>query len=247
MQYLNLDKLEAISADGFRQRAPYPWVNVPDILTDEGFGRLRQSLPEVELFERRVGVKRAFGQGYHDRYILHYKPELPLEEPWREFLAEIQGRTYESFVRRMFGLRPRDTYVLTMEWYYGWQGCAVSPHCDARRKLATHIFYFNTQEDWDPGWGGEILIMDDGRRRKTHSAPHFEDLEVAASIDPRGNGSLLFQRTRHSWHGVRPLLSPPGHLRKLFLITINVPTVQVLWRRLRGKDPDGYSIIAKAG
>jgi len=36
------------------------------------------------------------------------------------------------------------------------EGCAVSPHCDAVRKLATHIFYFNTEADWDPGWGGRF-------------------------------------------------------------------------------------------
>jgi len=39
---------------------------------------------------------------------------------------------------------------------------------------------------------------------------------------------------------VRPLQPPPGSLRKLFIITINVPTLQVWWRRVRGKDPDGY-------
>ena len=98
-----------------------------------------------------------------------------------------------------------------MEWYYAWQGCAVPPHCDARRKLATHLFYFNTPEDWDSGWGGEVLILDDERRWKAHSGPTFDDLRVAASIDPRGNGSLLFQRTPHSWHGVRPLQPPPDH------------------------------------
>jgi hypothetical protein len=67
---------------------------------------------------------------------------------------------------------------------------------------------------------------------------------VGAEIDPRGNGSLLFQRTDHSWHGVRPLQPPPGSLRKLFIITINVPTLQVWWRRVRGKDPDGYPFKA---
>ena len=133
-------------------------------------------------------------------------------------------------------------FVLTLEWYYAWQGCGVSPHCDARRKLGTHIFYFNTEADWDSSWGGRILIMDDGGRLKTHSAPAFDDLGIAASLDPRGNGSLLFQRTAHSWHGVRPLESPPGHLRKLFIVTINASTIQVLWRRVRGKDPDGYPL-----
>jgi hypothetical protein len=67
-------------------------------------------------------------------------------------------------------------------------------------------------------------------------------LKVAAALEPWGNESLLFKRTPHSWHGVRPLQCPPGQLRKLFLITINVPSFQVWWRRVRGKDPDGYRI-----
>jgi hypothetical protein len=206
-------------------------------LTPEGFERLRQTLPNVTLFDRQVGKKRAYGQKSHDRYLLHYQTNTELAEPWRAFVTELNGETYFSFLRRMFGPQ---RFILTLEWYYAWQGCAVSPHCDAKRKLATHIFYFNTDADWDPGWGGHILILDDGGRFKAHSGPAFEELNVAAAIDPRGNGSLLFQRTDHSWHGVRPLQPPPGSLRKLFIITINVPTFQVWWRKVRGKDPDGY-------
>jgi len=41
---------------------------------------------------------------------------------------------------------------------------------------------------------------------------------------------------------VRPLNCPEGQLRKLFIVTINLPTFQVWWRRVRGKDPDGYRI-----
>ena len=88
----------------------------------------------------------------------------------------------------------------------------MSPHCDAVRKLATHIFYFNTEADWDAKWGGEILILDSERQFKAHSAPSFDELKVAASLRPSGNGSLLFQRTPHSWHGVRPLQCPQGQL-----------------------------------
>jgi hypothetical protein len=196
----------------------------------------------VALFDRWEGVKRGFGQGHHDRYILHYHPSLNVAAPWKEFIAELQSETYASLVRRVFPLRRGANFILTLEWYYAWQGCGVSPHCDARRKLGTHIFYFNTEEDWESSWGGRILIMDDHKRFKTHSAPSFDELDVAASLDPWGNGSLLFQRTAHSWHGVRPLESPPGPLRKLFIVTINLPTIQVLWRRMRGKDPDGYPI-----
>ena len=242
MEYLNRDRIEQVSHESFQRQQPYPWVEIGGILTHEGHDLLRQTLPDASMFDRKVGVKRAFGQGYHDRYILHYHPSLDLAEPWKEFVAELHGKTYEALVRRMFGLGRGAHFVLTLEWYYAWQGCGVSPHCDARRKLGTHIFYFNTEADWDSSWGGRILIMDDGGRLKTHSAPAFDDLGIAASLDPRGNGSLLFQRTAHSWHGVRPLESPPGHLRKLFIVTINASTIQVLWRRVRGKDPDGYPL-----
>jgi hypothetical protein len=136
----------------------------------------------------------------------------------------------------------RRKFIPTLEWYYAWRGCSVSPHCDAKRKLATHIFYFNTEEDWDSAWGGQILMLDSERRRRTHSGPSFDDLRTAASIEARGNGSLFFQRTPQSWHGVRPLQCPEGKLRKLFLVTINVPSFQVLWRKIRGKDPDGFRL-----
>jgi hypothetical protein len=219
-------------------------VNIQDTLTPQGYEQLRATLPDVSLFDRKVAVRRAFGQGYHDRYILHYRPGVAVAEPWRDFLAELHGRAYQSFLHRVLGVGPGKRLILTLEWYYAWRGCAVSPHCDARRKLATHIFYFNTEADWDPAWGGHILMLDDKGRLHPHSAPGFDDLEVGASIDPRGNGSLLFQRTEHSWHGVRPLECPPEKLRRLFIATINMQTWQVIWRRIRGKDPDGYCIRA---
>lgn len=244
MEYLNRACIEGVSAQAFQKQHPYPWVDIQGSLTQQGYEQLRATLPNVSLFDKKVGVKRAYGQGYHDRYILHYLPSVPVAEPWKEFIAELHQAPYQTFLRRMFGFRPGKRLILTLEWYYAWQGCAVSPHCDARRKLATHIFYFNTEEDWESSWGGQILMLDDGKRLHPHSAPSFDELGVGGSIDPRGNGSLLFQRTEHSWHGVRPLQPPPGQLRKLFIITVNIPTWQVVWRRIRGKDPDGYRLRA---
>lgn len=240
MNYLNRDCIDHASEKTFQSQPPYPWMNFQGSLTPEAFDRLRATLPDISIFDRKVGVKRGYGQGSHDRYLLHYRPNLPIDPAWQEFINELQGPTYQSFLRRMLGVDKQ--YICTFEWYYAWQGCSVSPHCDARRKLATHIFYFNTEADWDTSWGGQVLMLDDEKRFRAHSAPKFDDFKVAASIDPRGNGSLLFQRTDHSWHGVRPLAAPADHFRKLFIVTINIPTVQVWWRRVRGKDPDGYLI-----
>lgn len=244
MQYLNQDSINGITQDAFQGQKPYPWSSIQETLTPEGFERLREALPDVSGFRRMVGVKRGYGQAPHDRALLHYRSGMELSGPWQEFLAEIQGEAYQAFLRRVLKLEPRQEIILTMEWYYAWEGCAVSPHCDARRKLATHIFYFNTDADWQTEWGGQILILNDGGRFKAHSAPAYDDFEVAASLVPKGNVSLLFERTEHSWHGVRPLQCPPDVLRKLFIVTVNLPTFQVWWRRVRGKDPDGYPIGA---
>jgi hypothetical protein len=243
MTCFNPDCIERVSASAFQAQKPYPWAHMQDTLTTEGWDRLRATLPDMSQFQRMVGVKRGYGQAPHNRGLLHYREGMDIAEPWKAFIAELHGKAYDAFLRRMLGLGPDQQIILTMEWYYAWQGCSVSPHCDARRKLATHIFFFATDEDWPREWGGDILILDDESRYKAHSAPGFDDLKVAASLDLRKNGSLLFQRTDHSWHGVLPLKSPrPDVYRKLFIVTVNIPTFQVWWRRVRGKDPDGYPL-----
>lgn len=245
MSCLNHANLSTVSPASFQAQKPYPWAHMRDTLLQEGWDTLRATLPDISQFQRMIGVKRAHGQAPHNRGILHYVDGMECAEPWKEFIAELHGKDYDAFLRRMLGLAPGQKILLTMEWYYAWQGCSVSPHCDARRKLATHIFFFADDEDWPHEWGGDILILDDEGRYQPHSAPGFDDLKVAASLDLRKNGSLLFRRTDHSWHGVRPLQSPdPGVYRKLFIVTVNVPTLQVWWRRVRGKDPDGFRLRA---
>jgi hypothetical protein len=241
MNYLNWEQLDNLSSESFQNRPPYPWAHIEHSLTSEGYARLRETLPAVEGFDKHIGAKRAHGQAPHDRYMLHYHAGLELAEAWREFLAELNGPRYQAFLRRLLGNR---RYIPTFSWHYAWGGCSVSPHCDAARKRATHIFHFNDEKDWDQAWGGETLILDCGRSFPTHSAPGFEEFTVAGAHGPAGNGSLLFQRTPHSWHGMKPLKCPQGKLRQIFSVTLNIPTAQVLWRRLRGKDPDGFRLRA---
>lgn len=240
MEYLNREGLAATSVDSFRKQHPYPWLKMPKTLTEQGYRALCENMPPLTMFNKNEGVKRAYGQAPQDRYALHYHPGLTLSQPWMEFIAELQGEEYLSFLRRMLG---SESFLLTFEWHYAWQGCSVSPHCDAARKIATHLFYFNP-EDWDPSWGGQTLILDGGGRFRTHSAPTFEQLQLVASSEPCGNNSLLFGRTKESWHGVRPLNCPEGTMRRLFKVTVNAMGFQVWWRKLRGKDPDGFPLHA---
>ena len=69
-------------------------------------------------------------------------------------------------------------------------------------------------------------------RFKAGSAPAFEDFDEAFSSDSIGNRSLLFIRQGNSWHGVKPIQCPEGHLRKVFIVVIDNDKP---WYRLRSR------------
>ncbi len=242
MGYLNRKCLNRISSESFRKEKPYPWASIEDTMMPEAFERLAQTFPDLSFFPQEPQNGSAFGQVRQARAISPYRQDSPLPPVWKEFVAELEGEFYESFLRRMFELPAGQPLLLSMEWHYAWQGCAVSPHCDAPLNLGRHIFYFNTESEWDAKWGGEILILDDLWRLPADAAPRFEDLQTAAVVDPRGNGSLIFRSTDHSWHGIRPLESPPRRLRKLFVVTVNAPAAKAWWSRVRRKAASGDTL-----
>ncbi|MGC8467978.1 MAG: 2OG-Fe(II) oxygenase [Acidithiobacillus sp.] len=245
MEYIDTAVMESLLAqrDAFQQKQPYPYASIEGFLREEAFTALCRESPspeEMELENRR----RAHGQQTHQRLSLQVVPatEGRLSSHWRNFLGELRGPVYLDFWRQMLGLPRRRPVLLSMHWHYAAAGASVSPHTDARRKLGSHIFYLNTPADWQEEWGGQTLVLDDGGRFPRHSAPTYDDLQLVAASTVLGNRSFLFAQTDHSWHAVRELRSPPGHLRKVFIVVANRLSFQVLSRRLRGKDPDGFRL-----
>jgi hypothetical protein len=218
MSYLDYARLDALDGEAFRNQKPYPWINPEGALTDAAYRELRDDLPDVSLFDGYFGVSRAHGQQSHDRYVLEYRDGLDLPAPWQAFVDELRGPRYRDFLRRLFGVR---SLYLNFHWHYTPNGCSVSPHCDAKHKLGSQIFYLNTEDDWDPAWGGETLILDDKGRFGRRSAPAFEEFDQVLPSQALGNRSLIFMQTGNSWHGVRPIQCPEGKLRKVFIVVVN--------------------------
>ena len=237
MKYLDLERLSKIDPASFRAQKPYPWINPGGLLTEDGYRRLRETLPDVSQLNPVFGRHRMHGQQSHDRLSLEYTDELDVDEPWKEFTLELRSKEYRAFVARMFGVTSSD---LNFHWHYTPNGCSVSPHCDARHKLGSHIFYFNTEDDWDPTWGGETLVLDDGGRFDRKTAPQFDDFDRVTSSQTMGNYSFLFAQTAHSWHGVREIQCPQDRMRKVFIVVINRRSPMIWARRLLGKSPKGY-------
>jgi hypothetical protein len=240
MRFLDIARLEALDAETFRSRQPYPWANPEGLLTEEGYRRLVATLPDPVMFERRFGVRRSHGQRSHDRLALEYDRRLDLAPEWHAFVAELRSGDYKRFLRRMFDRR---LLQLKFHWHYTPRGCSVSPHCDAPHKIGSHIFCFNTAADWDPEWGGQTLILDDSGRFHRRSAPGFEDFDRVITADNLGNRSVLFRRRGDSWHGVRELTCPEGAFRKVFIVVVDDPVRALrnrLGKRLRGKPVSDY-------
>jgi hypothetical protein len=237
MTYLDFERLKEIDPIAFQSQKPYPWINPEGLLTEEGYRCLLDTLPDISLFEWRCGEKRKYGQLSHDRFSLEYRDDLGVAQPWKEFVAQLRGKEYQGFLRRLLRVRSLE---LSFHWHYAPNGCSVSPHCDAKWKLGSHIFYFNTSQDWDPSWGGETLILDDGGRFERESAPHCDDFARVIPSQASGNRSLLFARKEHSWHGVREIRCPEDRLRKVFIVVINRFTPADRVRRFFGSPPKGY-------
>ena len=217
MKYLDIDKLRALRTDEFMAVKPYPFYNEP-VLTGQGFADLLANMPPLEMFEAIMGKERRAGQAPHDRYSLEYTPGMPVPKPWQEFISELCSDAYRSEIERLFGARKVE---FRFHWHYTPGGSDVSPHCDARRERGSHLFYFNSEEEWDPAWGGATLALDDGGRLSYDTAPALEDFDDIIEFDSIGNAAALMLRTDHSWHAVRPIKCPEGKLRRIFIVVVN--------------------------
>ena len=236
LNILDQQQFRAIATDTFRKAEPYPWLNPEGLLTSQAFDLLRANMPPLDMMKASFGRKRAHGQKPHDRYALEYQENLDVHPAWHQFVAELNGPVYQDWLARLFATH---RFRLTYHWHYAPRGASVSPHCDAKRKLGSHIFYFNTPDEWDREWGGETVVLDDHGRFSRASAPEFEDFDRAWTADAMGNRSLLFQRQGNSWHGVKTLNCPEDRLRKVFIVVVNADNLFGRIRRMFHK-PEGY-------
>jgi hypothetical protein len=222
--YLDYEKLAAIEPSDFQNNKPFPWINPGGLLTDAGFERLFETLPDVSLFEKSFGKTRKYGQESHDRYNLEYRESLDIADPWRDFIEELRGSKYHAFLTSLFDGEP---FRLRFHWHYAINGSSVSPHCDSSQKLGSHLFYFNKSDEWDPAWGGATLVLDDHDNITRGSSPEFSDFDEHIASHFLDNASFVFQRTPHSWHGVEEIRCPEGAMRRVFIVVIDG------WRLLR--------------
>lgn len=237
-RYLDFEKLEAIDPGTFRTTKPFPYANPEGLITDEGYRQLLDNMPDISMFEKIFGYRRLGGQDPHNRYALEWTPQIDVPAPWQEFIGELRSDRYRRAVARLMG---GNKVEFRFHWHYTPNGCSVSPHTDSKREHGSHLFYFNAEGDWDPAWGGDTLVLDDGGRLDFKTAPTYEDFVAEIPAKSIGNYSLLFERTDHAWHAVREITCPEGRMRRLFIVVVSPDNLY--WKvrdRLIGKKVKFY-------
>jgi len=233
MSFIDFSTLNSLSPREFRNTRPYAWMNPQGFLTEQGFATLRDALPDISLFQSTFGQTRHHGQKNHDRFSLEYRPDLDIDPVWHAFMAELNGPEYTRWLKKCFSAW---NLKLSAHWHYTPNGCSVSPHCDSRKKLGSHIFYFNTEQDWQEAWGGETIVLDDHGEFTDRSAPEFSDFYAETAATTLGNRSLLFKRTNHAWHGVKAVQCPEGAFRKVFIVVVErVKPIKILRKSLAAR------------
>ncbi|WP_338462552.1 2OG-Fe(II) oxygenase [Synechococcus elongatus IITB7] len=233
--FLDPQVLASLEVNAFLQRSPFPWLNPAGLLSAEAFEQLCEQFPPLSLFERHESRSRHFGQRPHDRYYLAYETsiyhgaaadsgpgvarleDLPL--PWQQFLTELQtSEPFHQFIRQALG---SDRYIMRFAWHVGTGGSEVSPHLDSELKIGTLIFYFNTDANWDPAWGGATLVL--GDRQTQAMNPDFNEFGIVIQTQFLNNRCFFFRNTPEAWHGVEALTCPEGQQRRLFNVIFEVP------------------------
>jgi hypothetical protein len=235
--------LGAFSKAHFGAQGPYPWKALDGLLTKDRFDLLLREFPSLELFEFHHGLDRNYGQRPHDRYYLAYEKSLyhsrsvkkekgvvrkdtELSTAWISFVQALKTDPgYRAFIREALGT---DEYEMRFAWHIGVTASEVSPHLDSETKLGTHIFYFNTPDDWNESWGGAFLVLSELKAQRMD--PDFTDFEGELPVSVLGNKSVIFKNTPRAWHGVRKLTCPPEKHRRLFNVIFEKRPP--LWRKV---------------
>ncbi|MDQ3258049.1 MAG: 2OG-Fe(II) oxygenase [Acidobacteriota bacterium] len=235
-EFINYELLENFAPNVFLSKPPYPWHDFHRFLTPEGFAALYENFPPLDVFEVHSDMERVYGQRPHNRYYLAYEESVyaraqagngnkgtvkqaNLPEAWRMLMDEFEtSERYRNFIKRLFQV---SEFQVRYAWHVGVTNSEVSPHVDGDKKIGTHIFYFNTSEDWNPAWGGATLVL--GSKLTSAMNPDFNDFTAAEAAQITDNHSFLFRNGPHSWHGVKPLTCPEGSYRRLFNVIFEVP------------------------
>lgn len=241
---------------------PFPYFYVDDYLPKDLYTALYDEFPSIKCFKNsnRLG-RMAFNR--RSQVFFEFLASSPL---WAtmieavrsdEFLKDAEAFLRSSLVRargvaglkkwRNHSLGSRGVPIierpidLSCEFSLLPTGAQLYPHTDKPEKLVSFLLYF-AEPDWESRYGGatDLYRAKDAKHDHNWSGRPvtFDAVDVVFRSEFRPNRLLAFVKTRNSYHGVSPVTSPAGMLRKSFNFNVTVPFET--WGNIGKKIFDSY-------
>ena len=205
------------------QRDPFPHAVVPDLLPDDFFRELSDSIPPLEAFQPDDEIKANLRIMERNSYF-EAAPE-GFKATWRrlrdevlhETIAPILVRRLESEIRRKYaslfsaeladeimagGLVSSDGRIMARK-----PGYNLRPHSDSAQYAITCLLYFTRADDADSG--ALCLYRPEHRPELRHTSTYYPvkeegiSVELVKEIPIRENLFVAFLNDAESLHGAR--------------------------------------------
>lgn len=200
---------------------PFPHIVLDNFFVPEYASYLTENFPTMEQ------MPNVF------REPMSYKGQLSdINGKWpkfREIFENLQSEDFRNWVSNVTGIPDlQDDKILAGG------GLHQSPssgfldiHVDSNfhpidknlHRRVNIIIYVN--ENWQEEWGGKLQLWTDVGKKPG---------QVVADVVPIFNRAVIFSTTRTSWHGVSPIICPPGFSRKslaLYYYTKDRPSAEL--------------------
>lgn len=184
------------------EQRPFPWISWTSFFERNFFARLVATFPRAG-FEDVVlkGVRYKTRALISDGVMAQHHEN---SEPWNALARCFLSSGYRSFISDTLGVDLAACHVSAAICTYGKES-RNSPHTDRPHRVATQLIFLNSV--WLPEWGGRLLLLNSDR---------IDD--VAVSIVPAYNCSVLFRRSAISWHAVEAITSAAEAERRSILL-----------------------------
>jgi hypothetical protein len=213
------DKVERVEI----QPDPFPHAVIPDLLPDDFFRDLADSIPPLESFQPDDHIKANLRIMERNRYF-EAAPE-GFKETWRclrdeilrDTIAPILVRRLESEIREKYaflfsseladeimagGLMASDGRIMARK-----PGYKLHPHSDSAQYAVTCLLYFTNADDADTG--ALCLYRPEHRPELRHTSTYYPikeegiSVELVKEIPIQENLFVAFLNGAESLHGVR--------------------------------------------
>lgn len=226
--------------------SPFIYGYIDNFVPEEIYKKLEASFPDPKQSDETEVFKR--GKNRIAFVAPPLSDSIPKDSPWLDFVGQITSsaymndclkwieQTYVDFVVNNNNLYTKmimsrfdiDKKELKMQCEFSSLGTGtyLEPHTDAENKFISCIYYLPNSK-WQKNWGGETECYKpkDPKYNSNWDNRHLpvNQMDILFNCEFRPNRLFFFVKAQNSWHGISPLMTPPGLQRRTFNFSIIAP------------------------